>query len=110
MNIPSDCLRCGVCCHSHLSAYVRVTGEDWTRLGDAADHVAHFIGHRAYMRMQDGHCAALTVRAVAEGSDATEYFCTIYERRPQICRDLGRGSPECEGELATKAARVGRAV
>jgi uncharacterized protein len=31
-----------------------------------------------------------------------DFFCTIYERRPQICRDLARGSPECEGERATK--------
>jgi Fe-S-cluster containining protein len=31
-----------------------------------------------------------------------DYFCTIYERRPQICRDLARGSPECEGERALK--------
>lgn len=103
---PSDCLRCGVCCHSDLPAYVRVTGDDWTRLGDEAERVAHFIGHRAYLRMTGGHCAALAIRPAADDSGATEYFCTIYERRPQICRDLARGSPECAGELATKAARV----
>ena len=27
-------------------------------------------------------------------------LCGIYETRPQICRDLARGSPECEGERA----------
>ena len=32
-----------------------------------------------------------------------EFFCTIYERRPQVCRDLARGSPECDGERALKA-------
>lgn len=52
------------------------------------------------MRMTDGHCAALVVRSV---TDVTEYFCTIYDRRPQICRDLARGSPECSGERALKA-------
>lgn len=102
---PSDCLRCGVCCHSKLDTYVRVTGDDWARLGDAADRVAHFLGNRAYMRMNEaGRCAALEVRATADG--AREFFCTVYARRPQVCRDLARGSPECEGERLAKGARV----
>lgn len=96
-----------MCCCSTLPAYVRVTGDDWARLGDAAERLAHFLGHRAYMRMHDGHCAALEFRRAADGG--TEFFCTIYERRPQICRDLARGSPECAGERATKAARVAAA-
>jgi uncharacterized protein len=101
---PNDCLRCGVCCHSNLDTYVRVTGADWERLGADAERVAHFAGNRAYLRMTGGHCAALDVRATADGG--REFFCTIYERRPQVCRDLARGSPECEGELAVKTARV----
>ena len=99
-----ECLACGVCCHSQLETYVRVSGEDWARLGAAADQHAHFVGHRAYLRMQSGRCAALAVRPNAAG--AREFFCTIYERRPQVCRDLARGSPECEGELAAKAERT----
>lgn len=85
-----------------MDTYVRVSGADWERLGTEVERVAHFIGHRAYMRMSgDGHCAALDVRMTAEGS--REFFCTVYERRPQVCRDLGRGSPECEAELLRKA-------
>ena len=102
---PTDCLRCGVCCFSQLDAYVRVTGADWERLGAEAGRTAHFIGHRAYMKMADGHCAALALRQMP-GGGGPEFFCTVYERRPQICRDLARGSPECEGELASKAGRV----
>ncbi len=83
---------------------MRVTGGDWERLGVEADRVARFVGHRAYMKMTDGHCAALALRRTAEGDP--EFFCTIYEKRPQVCRDLERGSPECEGERATKAERV----
>jgi len=84
---------------------VRVTGGDWERLGADAERVARFIGNRAYMRMAaGGHCAALEVRATADG--AREFFCTVYERRPQVCRDLARGSPECAGERELKAARV----
>lgn len=94
---------------------MRVTGADWTRLGEEAERVAQFagLGNEAFMRMTDGHCAALSVRRAAAGEGkgkqevATEFFCTIYERRPQICRDLARGSPECAGERALQANRCG---
>ncbi len=103
--VPADCLTCGVCCFSNLDTYIRVSGEDWERLGADADRVAHFIGHRAYLRMERGRCASLRVER-ATG----RYFCTIYEKRPQTCRDLGRGSPECLGELAEKGGRPGEAA
>ena len=64
---PTDCLRCGACCFSPAEAFVRVTGPDWARLGDAAERLAHFIGHRAYMKMADGHCAALELRTTPAG-------------------------------------------
>ncbi len=84
---------------------MRVSGEDWSRLGPEAPRLAHFIGHRAYLRMNDGHCAALALRPDAGGG--ISYVCTVYERRPQICRDLARGSPECEAEIALKLDRPG---
>lgn len=101
---PANCLGCGVCCHAKSNTYVRVSGADWTRLGDAAERLAHFIGSRAYMRMEDGHCAALVVSLTPDGRP--QHHCSIYERRPQICRDLARGSMECHGELETKAQWV----
>lgn len=78
-------------------------GDDWTQLGDRAGDVAHFLGTRAYMKLIDGHCAALEIR---EGSSGHEYFCTVYEQRPQVCRDLARGSPQCEAELEQKLSRA----
>jgi Fe-S-cluster containining protein len=102
---PPDCQRCGVCCFSKLETYVRVTGDDWSRLGGDAERVAHFIGYRAYMRMEQGHCAALAVREDGEGR--REFFCTVYALRPQTCRDLERGSPECAGEIELKGDRPG---
>lgn len=104
VNPPTDCLRCGVCCFSTLERYVRVSGDDWRRLGDAAARVAHFIENRAYMKMMEGHCAALEPRCTPGGG--TEFFCTVYEQRPQVCRDLARGSPQCAGERAVKSGRV----
>lgn len=102
MNTPTDCRGCGVCCFSPSPVYVRVTGDDWKRLGNRADELAHFVGHRAFMRMREGHCAALEVRRDANG--ALDFFCTIYADRPHVCRALERGSPECEGERASKPA------
>jgi Fe-S-cluster containining protein len=69
-------------------------------LEDRAEELAEFMGHRAFMRMRDGHCAALDVRSEKDG--APDFYCTIYDRRPQICRDLARGSAECAGERNLK--------
>lgn len=100
---PPDCLRCGACCHSPAERFVRVTGADWTRLGDAAERLAHFTGrgNEAFMKMIDGHCAALVLRV--DANQHIEFFCTIYAHRPQICRDLARGSPACDGERGKPA-------
>jgi Fe-S-cluster containining protein len=101
---PDDCQKCGVCCFSDSAEYVWVTGYDWTQLGDDADRLAHFIGNRAFMKMKGGHCAALRVTRIP--GEPAKFFCTVYDRRPEICRVLERGSPECLGELETKAAHV----
>src|SRR5689334_7994445 len=97
-----DCMRCGACCFSESERHARVTGDDYERLGDAASLVT-FIGNQAFMRIERadgiGRCIALAL-------DATGTFaCTIYDRRPAVCRDLERGSPACEGERETKRDR-----
>jgi hypothetical protein len=90
---------------------VRVTGDDYERLGDAAERLVRFVGHRAYMHFESGHCAALRVEGVAgvAGVEDTptggRFFCTVYEARPETCRSFERGSPQCAGELATKGGR-----
>lgn len=40
-------------------------------------------------RLDDGWCAAL---------DRNTMLCTIYERRPMICRDYQAGDSDCIGE------------
>lgn len=100
MSPTPECLACGACCFSRLETYVRVTGDDHVRLGDAAEALVRFDGNRAYMHMIDGHCAALRIDKIAG-----ELFCSAYETRPQTCRDLARGSGACKGEIATKQDR-----
>jgi Fe-S-cluster containining protein len=80
-----------------------VTGHDWERLGADAPNLAHFIGNRVFMKMTAGHCAALEIR-LTQGEPF--FVCSIYERRPEICRVLERGSPECLADLETKAGAV----
>ena len=96
-----ECLACGTCCFSTLERYVPVTGDDYTRLGEeAAERLVHWIGNRAYLRIEDGHCAALTI-----DPEGRRFVCSTYETRPAICRELERGSPACRGEIATKGER-----
>jgi Fe-S-cluster containining protein len=107
--VPGDCTRCGTCCFSESPRHVRVTGSDYERLGDDADTWVHFLENTAYMALtaRDGvsHCVALTV-----DPESLTYLCSIYSKRPQICRELERGSPACEGELATKRERPRRTL
>jgi hypothetical protein len=98
-----ECLSCGTCCFSTLREYVRVTGDDHARLGADAERLTAFVGNRAYMKMADGRCAALRI----DGRTG-RFACSVYDRRPDACRDLERGSPACLGELATKGDRPRR--
>jgi hypothetical protein len=50
-------------------------------------------------------CIALTV-----DRETGTFACSIYETRPQVCRDLARGSGACRGEIATKGDRPKRAL
>jgi hypothetical protein len=100
MPLVPECLACGVCCFSRLETYVSVTGDDHAHLGERADELVRFDGNRAYMRMVDGHCAALRVER-----SSGQLVCSAYDARPQTCRDLARGSVACLGEIATKRRR-----
>jgi Fe-S-cluster containining protein len=93
-----ECTRCGACCFSSSPRYLRVFGCDYERLGDEAERLTHFIDNRAYMRLAEGHCAALTYEA-----DSARFLCSIYERRPDVCRALERGSGQCAADRAEKS-------
>ena len=72
------------------------------RLGERGDELTVFIGNRCYMKMLDGHCAALVIDL-----DTRSFVCSAYANRPEICRSLQRASPECAGEIHEKGERPG---
>lgn len=80
---------------------MRVTGDDHARLAERAEELVTFEGNRAYMRMAGGHCGALRIEPVSG-----RFFCSAYATRPDVCRNLARGSAECRGELHAKAERA----
>lgn len=95
---------------------MRVSGDDYARLGDDAEDWVTWIGNEAYLRLaplvpgdeggmpEPVHaCAALRV-------EGDRFLCAIYTRRPGTCRDLDRGSPSCAGERETKGSRPRRVL
>lgn len=104
-----ECTRCGACCFSESPRHARVTGDDYARLGDDAERLVTFIGNQAFMKLagEEGtrRCAALVVDRTAG-----TFMCNLYDRRPQVCRDLERGSGACEGERFAKGERTKRAL
>lgn len=99
-----ECVCCGTCCFSNAPDYLRVLGVDYERLGDDAERLTHFIENKAYMRLEGGHCVALEVH------ESGRFLCSVYERRPDVCRWLERGSGTCRGEIATKSERPKQAL
>ena len=90
------CAGCGKCCHLvvELTPLVDDVPEEL---------VVEHSGVRCLEQHGDGDCMAL---------DLATRLCTIYERRPQVCRQFERGSGLCRTVLGTPraiaaAARVG---
>jgi len=72
------CAGCGKCCHLLV---------DLGPLDDVpAEYVVEHDGFRCMDQQGDGACVAL---------DPETQLCTIYERRPQVCRDFARGTSLC---------------
>ena len=74
------CASCAACC---CQLEVMLMGAD--------DIPRRFTGEDAWggsvmRRLDDGWCAAL---------DRDTMLCTIYERRPGVCRDFTMGASEC---------------
>ncbi len=89
-----------------------MTGDDHARLGDDAESLVTWIGNVAFMRLQHLGDASGPRGCVGLALDSLlgTFACSIYERRPQVCRDLERGGGACLGELDGKAERPPQAL
>jgi len=74
------CSTCAACCCQLEVMLITDTGVP-ERFIDTDDW-----GGEVMLRLDDGWCAAL---------DRNTMMCTIYDRRPLICREFEMGSPEC---------------
>jgi Fe-S-cluster containining protein len=89
---PAGCVTgCWACCHDRTG-----TGK-WAELDPQRDQVPDGLtwedgDGRRYMRIRaDGSCIAL-----AGG------LCSIYQERPQVCRDFEAGSWQCDSARARR--------
>ncbi len=81
------CAGCGRCCHLVVEL----------RAGDRVpeEFVVEHDGVRCLEQRGNGACVAL---------DPATQLCTIYETRPQTCRDFNRGEILCRRILLTTRA------
>ena len=105
MTHAPECLSCGAGCFADRPDYVPVRGDDYQRLGDAAESLTTWIGILCFMVMREGHCGALLL-VPATG----RFVCSVYASRPDTCRTLARASAECAGERHQKQQRAHRAL
>jgi uncharacterized protein len=89
------CLRCGACCVAYRVAFHWLEASEPDGVPEALSQPLD--AHRLEMRkLPDGRCAALS------GKIGQAAACTIYARRPSVCRELapswedGRSSPQCD--------------
>ena len=73
------CAACGSCCH--LVVELAPLTDDVPE-----EFVVEHAGVRCMEQRGDGACVAL---------DPFSRLCTIYDRRPQVCRDFNRGDSLC---------------
>ena len=97
-----DCQQCGACCVSDFDSvdYVHLREEDLDRLN--ADEYKQFVYTDAtYGKTQ---CSMRTARdsegncrcAALEGQVGKSVSCSIYERRPLVCRKFQPETAECD--------------
>ena len=90
MIVPADCERCGACCSFDSPTFVPLNEEDVERLG-TLDVIEMHEG-RPHMGSRNGKCIALD-----ETNGLSQ--CSIYDERPELCRDFHQGSSECRSVL-----------
>jgi hypothetical protein len=91
---PVDCATCGACCRE---AYHSVTVSVRDPVVWKQPDLVERNGHRFEIRRDGERCAALEdLRGGGpRRPDGRVFTCTIYEDRPQACRDFAAGGRHC---------------
>jgi Fe-S-cluster containining protein len=99
MDDNKPCLSCGACCAHYRVSFYWAEADDATLGGVPAELTEKFIGVRRVMKgtnRSHPRCSALA------GEIGHQVDCTIYSKRPQVCRDLqaswsaGRADEKCD--------------
>jgi len=91
VELPKDCTECGACC-AYKPNWIEVSELDRQRIND--DTLINIGDSQHHMKMKwtginKCRCVAL------DGRIGGAIVCTIYDKRPEICRLVERGSPIC---------------
>jgi Fe-S-cluster containining protein len=92
MIVPADCEDCGACCAFDSPTFVPLNTADQEHLGARLEELTHEEAGQRYMRMHEGYCLALD-----RSGGASQ--CSIYDQRPELCREFHQGSSECRSVL-----------
>jgi Fe-S-cluster containining protein len=84
------CAGCGICCH-----LVVVLNPETDNIRE--DYVVEHGGVRCMDQRGDGACVAL---------DPETNLCTIYEARPEVCRQFNRGESLCRDAVTSFRAKA----
>ena len=104
----TSCLQCGKCCFVDLTAYAQQSDYDRWKAQDRQD-ILNVIEHRHLVWSGDRLISAETGNAPRECpflfSDEGKWKCSIYETRPQVCREYEPGSSELCPQFNIKRRR-----
>jgi hypothetical protein len=108
--VPADCRDCAACCFSESPRHVRVFGIDHERLGDDAERLLEHLENQSFMRLVELAPGVRACAALAIDPKRGTFACSIYEKRPDVCRSLDRGTGLCAAERHAKADRPRRVL
>jgi len=83
-----SCTSCGACCATFRVCFY------WAE-AEANGIPEAFVVPADRLRMAMRHVDPAPRCIALEGDIGTAVACSIYERRPQICRDVQPGDPSC---------------
>ena len=102
MDELNPCLNCGACCAHYRVSFYWAEGDDATKGGVPVSLTVSSGPWRRAMLGTNGshpHCIAL------QGAVGEKVCCTIYDRRPSVCRNLAPSWVEVDTDSLCDKAR-----